>query len=90
MIVLLFALQAAALPDLSLTATVNARSLTVERSGEARLDVSASPDAGSAVKVVAPPASGRKTVRNVRITVDAEARIANGLESAATPDAPPR
>lgn len=86
----ILALQAAVLPDVSLKATVDARSLTVEQRGAARLDVVASPDAGSLVKVVAPPVNGRRTTRDVRVEVDAEARIANDLHGAATPDAGPR
>jgi hypothetical protein len=70
-------LQAAAAPqpDIELKAVVNARSVRIEKKGEAELTVSASPDAGSVVHVEAPDADGARTLRNVNVTVDAEARI---------------
>ena len=90
MILLLLALQAAPLPDIELHATLEARSVTIEKKGEATLDVTASPDAGSEVKVEAPKADGRKTLRNVRVEVDAEARIGGDMEVEATGEAAPR
>lgn len=39
--------------------------------------MSASPDGGSQVKVEAPEADGARTLRDVHVTVDAEARIAD-------------
>ena len=84
MIALLLALQAAAqpLPDIHIGAIVEARSVRIEKKGDAKLEVRADPDAGSIVKVEAPRADGAKTLRNVRVTVDAQARIG-------TPQAPP-
>ena len=90
MILLCIALQAAALPDISLNATISARSVTIEKRGEARLEMTASPDAGSLVKVEAPRANGRKTLRNVRVQVDAEARIGTDLPAPATEPPAPR
>jgi hypothetical protein len=78
-------LQAAATPqaDIELKAVVNARSLRIEKKGEAELTMSASPDAGSFVHVEAPEADGARTLRNVTVTVDAEARI--GTPAGKTP-----
>ena len=90
MILLLLALQAAPLPDIELHATLNARSVTIEKKGEATLEVTASPDAGSVVKVDAPNANGRKTLRDVRVEVDAEARIGGDVTVDATAEAEPR
>ena len=76
------ALQAAAPPpDIHIGATLQARSVTIEKKGEARLEVWASPDAGSSVEVEAPSADGSRTLRNVRVTVDAQARIGSGLSA---------
>ena len=74
MIALLIALQTA--PDIQLNAKVRARSVTIEKQGEARLSVTTSPDGvGNIVDVRAPRANGRKTLRNVDVNVRAEARI---------------
>ena len=85
---LLFA-QAAA-PDIQFGAQVEARSVTIEKRGAAKLEVRANPDAGSLVKVEAPKANGRKTLRDVRIRIDAEARIGGPADPAATPADEPR
>ena len=70
---------AAAPPDIQFHAVVDARSVKIEKHGQASLRVWADPDAGSIVNIVAPKANGAKTLRNVHFTVDAEARIgANG------------
>jgi len=80
MLTLLFALQAAAepLPVIELEAQVAARRVEIERAEGVRLDVRAEPDAGSDVRVSKNPnaARGGKTLRNVRVAIDAEARIA--------------
>ena len=85
----LFALQAVAtLPDIELKARVQARQVTIEKRGEARLTVSAAPDAGSVVDVRAPRANGRKTLRNVDVTVAAEARIGDPTAPSQRPSPP--
>jgi hypothetical protein len=53
----------------------------IEKKGQATLRAWAEPDAGSIVNIEAPKANGAKTLHNVRVTVDAEARI--GGEAAA-------
>jgi hypothetical protein len=90
MLSLLFLLQAAAAqpqaqgaPDIQLDIGLSARRVTVERQGEASLEVRASPDGGSAVNVKAPEGNGSRTLRNVNLRVRAEARIADS----ATPSA---
>jgi hypothetical protein len=62
-------------PDIELHANIQAQSVRIEKEGRATLKVYGSPDAGSVVKIEGPRADGAKTLRNVRITVDAEARI---------------
>ena len=85
MILALLAIQAAsALPDIELNARVQARQVTIEKRGEASLTVSASPDAGSAVEVRAPPANGRRTLRNIDVNIKAQARIGDPRNPAET------
>ncbi len=74
MILTLLLLQASA-PDIELNARVRARQVTIERKGEARLEVRTDPDGGNLVDVRAPKAEGRRTLRNVEVNVRAEARI---------------
>lgn len=70
---LLLAQAAATQPaDISLTARVEAREATIEASGDNRLVVRASPDAGSSVR-----SSGTSTSR--RWSVEADVRIADPL-----------
>ncbi len=64
-----------ALPDIELNAHVRARSVTIEKQGEATLTVRTEPEGANLVDVQAPKANGRKTLRNVDVTVRAEARI---------------
>lgn len=84
--VLLLIAQAAAdtPPDIALSATVRARSMTIEKKGDASLVVWSDPPGRNIVDVRAPAADGRKTVRNPVIQVDFEARIA-GPDSGAEP-----
>ena len=64
-------------PDIELRAHVTAKSVTIEKQGDASLTVRAGPDGGSAVKIEAPRANGRKTIENVTVDVDAKAMIAD-------------
>lgn len=68
---------AAPAPDIEIGARVRARSLTIERKGEASLTLHTEPDGGNIVEVEAPEANGRRTIRNVVVDVRAEARIAD-------------
>lgn len=78
-------LQAAApLPDIELNANVRARSVTIEKQGDARLTVTTSPEGANIVDVRAPKANGRKRLRNVAVDVRAEARIADPLAPSQT------
>ncbi len=77
---LLFLVQAVTTPpDIQLSITGSARSISVERRGEARLEMRASPDGGSGVRAQAPSAGSRQRARrnNVRFSLEAEARIAD-------------
>jgi hypothetical protein len=69
--------QAQGAPDIELNIGLTARRVTIERRGEASLEVHAAPDGGSVVIVEAPVADGRRTLRNVNVRVRAEARIAD-------------
>jgi hypothetical protein len=82
MTALLLLLQAAAAqaPDIQLNADISARSVTIEQKGDARLTVTTSPDGGNVVDVRAPEAKEARTLRNVRVSVRAEARIADPLQ----------
>lgn len=79
------AAPAQAAPDISLHATVDARSVKVRAKGEARANVTALPDAGSTVQ-----SSGSESSRHFELWIDA--RIANALAKTAeeTDSAPQR
>lgn len=83
MILLLFLVQAAAqaAPDLELGVRIRARSVTIEKQGEAKLEVTTSPDGGNVVDVRAPKASGRRELRNVEVNLRAEARIGDPAQA---------
>jgi hypothetical protein len=81
MILLLIAQAAVTLPDIQLHAEVRAKSVVIERKGETTLTVNADPLAEQNVTVVA-PRNGATSLRNVTVTVDAKAVIAD-------PAAPP-
>ena len=86
---LLFLLQASPTQtaDIELFAKARARSVTIEKQGNASLTVRAEPDGGSAVDVRSPKANGRRTLRNVEVDVHAEARIAGpGQTQQISPD----
>ena len=69
--------QAQGAPDIELNIGLTARRVTIERRGEASLEVHAAPDGGTVVNVEAPEADGRRTLRDVNVGVRAEARIAD-------------
>lgn len=76
-----FLLQVAPPPaDIKFRANITARSLTIQKQGDVRLDLTA--NGRNVVDVQAPKANGRKTISNPVITVNVEARIADpaGLE----------
>jgi len=81
MLSLLFLLQAAATPqaatppEIQLDIGLTAQRVTIERRGEASLEVSGGES--SIVNVEAPQADGRRTLRNVEVRVRAEARVAD-------------
>lgn len=86
MILLAALLQAAqTAPDIELGIQASIRRVRIERSGEARLEVTAGPD--SVVRIEAPDANGRRTLRNVDLRIHAEARIADPLDPRVSVDA---
>ena len=81
-----FLLQASA-PDIELGAYVRARSVTIEKQGDARLTVHAQPEGEKLVNVQAPTANGRKTLENVEVTLHAKASVADPQSASAKVDA---
>ena len=82
MLTLFFLLQAAAAqkPDIELNLNLRARSVTIERKGEARLSVRGE-GPGNRVEVrVEPKAQGRTQLRNVTVDIHAEASIEQGVK----------
>ena len=64
-------------PDISLGVRVRARSVEIQRKGNAQLKVVAKPDGGSSVATrVEPRGSGRTKLRNVAVDIRGEARLA--------------
>lgn len=75
-------------PDIELNASVRARDVRIERKGETRLEMHASPDAGSKVEVDKP--EGRSSrLRNVRVDVRGEARIGDPAQNRAAQETQP-
>ena len=62
-------------PDIQFNARVRARSVTIEKQGNASLTVRTEPEGNNVVDIRAPKANGRKTLPNVEATVNVEARI---------------
>lgn len=90
MLTALFLLQAAApaqtAPDIQLDINASVRRVTIERSGEASLEVRGGE--GSVVNVEAPEADGRRTLRNVNVRIRAEARTADPQQIRTDPETP--
>ena len=75
-------------PDIELDIRARARSVTIEQTGEARLEIRAEPDAGSRVEArVTPKAEGRRELRNVEVAIHGEARIGEGIDAEADANA---
>ncbi|QDP19378.1 hypothetical protein [Sphingomonas xanthus] len=89
MLALVLLLQTAQ-PDIQLNARIEARSMKIERHGEARLEVRSDPDGGNVVKADVSPRTKAKEQRNVVVTLDAEARIGTDASGDATGTAQPR
>ncbi|HEX9955546.1 MAG TPA: hypothetical protein VGB48_10095 [Allosphingosinicella sp.] len=80
-LLLLQAATAQTAPDIELSIRARAKSVEIERKGEAKLQVTAEPDAGSRVEArVEPLPEGRTSLRNVEVNVRAEARVGEGVE----------
>jgi hypothetical protein len=73
-------------PDIELNLGLRARSVSIERKGEARLDVRGD-GPGNRVEVrVEPKAEGRTRLRNVSVDVHARASVEEGAEIHAEAD----
>ena len=68
-----------AAPDIVLDARAQIREVRIEQRGEARLTVSGAP--GSDIRVEKPAGDGRTRLRNVDVSVRAEARVADPREN---------
>ena len=90
MLTAIFLLQAAAqpAPDIELEVNASVRRVRIERQGEASLEVRAEPEGGSDVRVEAPEANGRRSLRNVNIRVRGQARIADPRQNRGAPETP--
>lgn len=81
MIWLLIAQAAASpAPDIELNLHVRAKSVTIERKGEARLEVRGEGPGNRVDVKVEPKAEGRTELRDVTVDVHAEASIREGVE----------
>ena len=87
LLILVQAAEPASAPDIELDVRATARSVRIERSGEASLRVQGGE--GSLVDVEAPDANGRRRLRNVQVRVKAEARIADPAEAPRPQEPPP-
>ncbi|HYG48499.1 MAG TPA: hypothetical protein VD846_11235 [Allosphingosinicella sp.] len=78
----LLLLQAAAtqVPDIELNLNLRARSVTIERKGEARLDVRGEGPGNRVDVKVEPKAEGRTELRDVTVDVHAEASVQDGVK----------
>jgi hypothetical protein len=81
MLTVLLLAQAVSPPDIQMRATAEIRSVKVEKNGAASLTVRADPDGGRTIKVEAPKVERAKRLRNVQVTVDAQARIASPAQA---------
>jgi hypothetical protein len=88
LLLLLLQTAAAQAPDIQLNANIRARSVTIEKQGNARLTVTTSPNGGNLVDLRAPRGNGQKSLRNVEVNLRAEARI--GDPAAAPANNPPQ
>jgi hypothetical protein len=79
------AAQAAPPPDIALDVRADIREVRIEQSGETSLELRAEPDGGTSVDVDKPQARGRTRLRNVRVRVKAEARIADPAQNLPAP-----
>ena len=79
---LLILLQAAAAPppDIELNLSARARSATIERKGEAKLQVRGEGPGNRVDVKVEPKAEGRTELRDVTVDVHAEASVGEGVE----------
>ena len=80
--IFLILLQAAAAPppDIELNFSARARSVTIERKGEAKLEVRGEGPGNRVDVKVEPKAEGRTELRNVTVDVHAEASVQDGVE----------
>jgi hypothetical protein len=80
--ILLFLLQAAApqAPDIEINLHARARSVSIEKKGETRLEVRGEGPGNRVDVKVEPKAEGRTELRNVTVDVHAEASVQEGVK----------
>ena len=86
--ILLILIQAAAQtpPDIAFEAHARIREVRIEQRGETSLEVRGGQ--GSVVRVDRPDSAGRNRLRNVDVTVHAEARVEDPRENVQAPETP--
>jgi uncharacterized protein (DUF58 family) len=80
LLLLLQAEPAAAKPDIELGIQLRARSVTIEKKGEASLRVRGEGPGNSVDVSVEPKAEGRTELRNVRVDIHAAASVEQGVK----------
>jgi hypothetical protein len=80
MILFLLLQTAAPPPDIELNLSAHARSVTIERKGEARLEVRGEGPGNRVDVKVEPKAQGRTELRNVTVDIHAEASVQEGVK----------
>ena len=80
MIALILLQAAVQAPDIELSVKARARSVTIERKGEARLEVHGEGPGNRVDVKVEPKAEGRTELRDVTVEIHAEASIHDGVK----------
>ena len=62
--------------------------MTIQKQGDASLTLRTEPDGGNVVKVEAPKANGRKTIKNVEVDIHAQAHIADPQQNGSAQETP--
>jgi hypothetical protein len=87
--ILFLLLQAAEpLPDIELDLRARARSVEIERKGEARIELRGAEPGTRLDARVEPPAEGRTRLRNVTVRVHARASVGQGAKVEAEAETP--
>jgi hypothetical protein len=80
MLLALALIQAAQAPDIELNLNLRAKSVRIERKGEAKLEVHGEGPGNRVAVGVQPKAEGRTELRDVTVDVHAEASVQEGVK----------